>query len=68
MTFEEFYGDDLTMGNIFEFLKKKPYLVKLEQIVMPGNKLTDEDCGKFWELFKEAQKDAFEAGKCFSVM
>ena len=56
------------MGNIFEFLKKKPYLIKLEQIVMPGNKLTDEDCGKFWELFKEAQKDAFEAGKCFSVM
>ena len=34
-------------------------------IIMPEKTLTQKDCEKFWKFFREAQKDAFEAGKVF---
>ena len=52
MTFNEFYDGSL-----------KDYYLKLQDIIMTGNTLDYQDCDKFWKLFKQAQKDAFENGK-----
>lgn len=61
MTFDEYY--DGTGASIREILEERSWLPALSFIVCPGRTLTQEDCGFFWSLFKDAQRDAFGAGK-----
>lgn len=43
-------------------MKERPYLFELQQLILAGHKLTKKDVARFWELFHEAQRDAFNAG------
>lgn len=61
MTFDEYY--DGTGASIRNILEERSWLPALSFIVRPGRTLTQEDCGFFWSLFKDAQRDAFGAGK-----
>lgn len=61
MTFDEYY--DGTGASIRKLLEERSWLPALSFIVRPGRTLTQEDCGFFWSLFKDAQRDAFGAGK-----
>ena len=66
MTFDEYYNGDIkNMQDAVKELNKKPFLFFLNEIIMPEKTLTQKDCEKFWKFFREAQKDAFEAGKVF---
>ncbi|MBQ3801981.1 MAG: hypothetical protein II837_17010 [Treponema sp.] len=61
MTFDEYY--DGTGASIRKILEERSWLPALSFLVSPGRTLTQEDCGFFWTLFKDAQRDAFGAGK-----
>ena len=59
--FESWYD-----GNPKEWKKtieERPYLVELQQLILAGHKLTKKDVARFWELFHESQRDAFNAGQ-----
>lgn len=61
MTFDEYYDGERT--SLREILEKRPWLTALNFLVSPGRKLTAEDCELFWSLLKDAQEDAFAAGR-----
>ena len=65
--FENWYnGSDNGVPNIEKskkFLEDRPYLVKLQNIIQPGKKISKKTVTEFWNLFHEAQRDAFEAGQ-----
>ena len=61
MTFDEYYDGE--RKSLREILEKRPWLTALNFLVSPGRKLTAEDCELFWSLLKDAQEDAFAAGR-----
>lgn len=59
--FESWYD-----GNPKEWKKtldERRYLLELQQLILAGHKLTKKEVSRFWELFHEAQRDAFNAGQ-----
>lgn len=64
--FEDWYNGSINGNPDIKMVKKaleeRPYLLKLQQLILAGHKLTRKDVEEFWELFHESQRDAFNAG------
>lgn len=63
--FETWYNgvdNGSVLTSVKAMFEQRPYLPELQQLILAGHKLTKKDVARFWELFHEAQRDAFNAG------